>query len=118
MRHIATELLVDAQKDRARLRALEFELALPLVGLDAVERDQEVGLPGGAAILAVGDRLEPGSLLLLDQRLDLAILDRLQLLGRDLALFALAASILERGRTQQAADMIGAKGRLGSLRHW
>src|SRR5436190_23579369 len=108
MRHIATELLVDAQKDRARLRALELELARPLVGLDAVERDQEVGLPGGAAILAVGDRLEPGCLLLLDQSLDLAILDRLQLLSRDLTLLALGARVLERSGPQEAADMIGA----------
>jgi hypothetical protein len=78
MRHIATELLVDAQEDRARLCALELKLALPLVGFDAVKRDQEVGLPGGAAIFAIGDRLEPGRLLFLDQRLDLAILDRFE----------------------------------------
>src|SRR5439155_4207296 len=99
------------------LRALEFELALADIGFDAVERDQEVGLPGGAAILAIGDRLEAGRFLLLDQGLDLTILDRFQLLGRDLALLTLAARILERGRAQETADVVGAKGRLGSLRH-
>src|SRR5947199_7314624 len=107
MLHVAAELLVGAQEDRARLRALEFELALAVIGFDAVEREQEIRLPGGAAILAVGDRLEPCPLLLFYQRLDLAVLDRLQLLRRDLALLAFSPRLLERGRAQQAADVIG-----------
>ena len=114
MRDVAAELLVDAQQDRPRLRALELELALADIGLDPVERDQEVGLPRGAAVFAVGDRLQSGLLLLLDQRRDLAVLDRLELLGRDLAALALAARLLQRGGTQQAADMVGTKRRLGS----
>ena len=53
----AAELALEAQQDRPRLRPLELELALALIGLDAVERGEEIGLPGGAAVLAVGDRL-------------------------------------------------------------
>jgi hypothetical protein len=50
MRRVAAELLVDAQLDRPRRRTVELERALALIGLDAVERLQKVGLPGGAAI--------------------------------------------------------------------
>src|SRR6202035_3498482 len=74
----AAELALEAQQDRRRLRPLELELALALIGLDAIERGEEVGLPRGAAIFAVSDRLEADSLLLADQRDDLAILDGLE----------------------------------------
>ena len=36
--------------------ALERDLALAGIGLDAGQRRREIGLPGGAAVLAVGDR--------------------------------------------------------------
>src|SRR5437588_5443031 len=85
MRHVAAELLVDAQQDRPRLRAFELELALAHVGLDPVERDQEIGLPRRAAIFAIGNRLEPRRLLLADDRRDLAVLDRLERGRIDLA---------------------------------
>ena len=58
--------------------------------LGAVEAPEEIEMPPRAAELAVGDRLQADVLLLLDDALDLAVLDRLQRVGRDLALGALA----------------------------
>ena len=76
------ELPRHADEDLLRLHAaLERDLALALIGLDARQRRDEIGLPGLAAVLAVGDRFEPDRLLLLDQGLDLAVLDRFELLG-------------------------------------
>src|SRR3974390_3591563 len=71
-------------------------------------------MPRGAAELAVGRVLEADVLLLLDHRRDLAVLDCAQRLGRDLALLIPGARLLERGRPQQAADVIGAEWRLGA----
>jgi hypothetical protein len=59
--------------------------------------------------------LKPGRFLLFDDVLDLAVLDRFELIGADFAFGAALARLLERGRPQQAADMIDAKRRLGSL---
>ena len=72
-------------------------------------------MPPGAAELAVGRELEAELLLLLDDLFDLAVLDGLELGRRDRALFALGARLLQRGGTQEAADMIGAERRFGSL---
>src|SRR5262249_4106131 len=109
------ELALEAKQDRARLRALELELALAVVGLDAVERGEEIGLPRGAAILAVGDRPEPGRLLLADERDDLAVLDGAQRPGVDLAALALLTRLVQRRRAQEAADVIGAERGRGAL---
>ena len=80
--------------------------------LDAVEAPEEVEVPPGAAELAVGDRLQADLLLLLDDALDLAVLDRLERVGADLAFGASAARLVQRGGTQQAADVVGAERRL------
>ena len=69
--------------------------------LDAVEAPEEIELPPGAAEFAVGDRLQADLFLLLDDALDLAVLDRLQRGGVDLALRALArASFSAAGRSR------------------
>ena len=85
------------------------------VELDAVEHAEEIEVPPGAAELAVGRELEADLLLLLDDLLDLTVLDGLELGRRDRALLALGARLLQRGGTQEAADMVGAKRRFGSL---
>src|SRR6202040_254301 len=103
------EFAVEPQQDRPRLRSLELELALAVVRFDAVEPDQEIGLPGGAAIFTVGDGVEADLLLFADQLGDLLVLDRLQGLGIDFAALALTARLLERRSAQQAADVIGAE---------
>src|SRR5262249_39704917 len=92
-------------------RPLELELAFAVIGLDAVEADQEIGLPGRPAVFAVGNRLQADGLLAADQRDDLLVLDGAQIGGTDLATLVPAAHRLERGRAQQAADVTGAKRR-------
>src|SRR5262245_22251148 len=109
------ELADDARALRACLHALECDALLHHVALGAVETPEEVEVPPGAAELAVGDGLESHLLLLLDDALDLAILHRLERGRIDLALGVLFARLLQRCRTQQAADMVGAERRLGSL---
>jgi hypothetical protein len=108
------ELVLEPQQDRPRLRPLEQHLALAVIGFDAVEPDQEIGLPGGAAELAVGDGFEPDRLLLADHRRDLAVLERGKRVSIDLAAFVPAARVPQDGRPQQATHVIGAKRRFGS----
>ena len=109
------DLADDARALRPGLQALERDALLHHVALGAVQAPQEVEMPPGAAELAVGDRRKPDLLLLLDDALDLAVLDRLEVGGSDLALGALLARLLQRGRAQQAADVIGAERRLGAF---
>ena len=97
------------------LHAVELDAVGGCRGVDAVEASEEIEMPPRAAELAVGRELEPDLFLLLDDLLDLAVFDFLQLRGGDLAALALGARLLERRRAQQAADMIGAKWRRGSL---
>src|SRR5262245_50837056 len=111
---IAAELADDAQHHGLGLRALELDLALAEIGLDAVDPAEEVVVPEGAAKLAVGDRLEADVLLLTDDLRDLAVLDRLELLGGDLAALAPPARRFQGGGAQQAAHVIGAERRVGA----
>ena len=60
--------------------------------------------------------LQADLLLLLDDLPDLLVLDGLELRGRDLALLALGARLLQRGGAQQAADLVGAD--RGRWRAW
>ena len=110
-----SDLAHDAQALRLGLHAAELDALVALVQLDAVQHPEEVEVPPGAAKLAVGGERKPELLLLLDDLLDLAVLDRLELGRRDRALFALGARLLERRGAQEAADMIGAERRLGSF---
>src|SRR6185436_13733996 len=86
--------------------ALEPDLAVAERGLDAVECLQEVGLPGGAAELAVGDRFQPDRFLFGDQLADFRVLDLCQRRGIDLAALTFRAGIAQGRRTEQAADMV------------
>jgi len=85
--------------------------------LAAGEPPAEVEVPPRATIFTVGRELQPDLLLLPDDGLDLAILDRLEVGGRDLAFRSLGARALDRGRTQDRADVIGAERWLGSGTH-
>src|SRR5215831_11327080 len=109
MRAVGTELADHAQHHRLGLRALEFDLALAQISFDAIELAEKVVVPEGAAELAVGHRSQPHLRLLFDDRGDLAVFDRAQLVSADLATLALGARVLQRGRTQQAADVVGAE---------
>ena len=100
------------------LRVVTAANAMPVsmtVALGAVEAPEEIEMPPGAAELAVGDGLQADLLLLLDDALDLAVFDRLEVGGADLALGALCPRLLQRCGAQQAADMVGAERRLGAF---
>jgi hypothetical protein len=60
--------------------------------------------------------LEADRLLVRDGVLDLAVFDRPELVGANLGRFSLCPDRLERGRAQQASDMIGAERWLGARR--
>jgi hypothetical protein len=63
------------------------------------------------------DGLEADRLLVRDGVLDLAVFYRPELVGANLGRLSLYPHRLERGRAQQASDMIGAERRLGA-RHY
>ena len=85
------------------------------VAFDTVEPPEEIEMPPRAPELAVADRLQPGRFLPADDVFDFAVLDGRELGFRDLALGAAFARRLQCYGPQQAADMIGAERRLGSL---
>ena len=111
------DLVDDPDAPRLGLHALELDAVIELVELDAVEHAEEVEMPPGAAELAVGRELEADRFLLADDLFDLAVLDRGKLGRADRAGRRLLARLLERGRAQQRADMVGAKRRLGAGSH-
>ena len=78
---------------------------------DAFERAEEIIMPPGPAAFAVRDAGKADFLLLGDQAPDRFVLDGFELAGADLALLALGSRLLHFARAQQAAHMIGAKGR-------
>ena len=88
------------------------------VAFDAVEAPEEIEMPPRAAEFAVADRLQADRFLLVDDVLDLAVLDGLERVGGDFALGEALARCLQRGRPQQAADMVGTERRFGSLRRF
>ena len=112
-----SELSDNAQALRLGLHAMELNALLGLEKLDPVEHAEKIEMPPGAAELAVGGELEPDLLLPGDDLFNLTILDGLELGRADRALFMFGARFLQGGRTQKAADVIGAEGGFGSC-HW
>jgi hypothetical protein len=89
-------------------------VALHRVGRDVAELGVEMAVIGAAPELAVGRQPKPEPLLQGDRLLDRAVLRPRQLAAVDLAAARFAAQ-LEQGRgPQQAADMLGAKRRMGA----
>ena len=111
------DLAGDLDAQRLGLHALKLDAVVELVEFDAVEHAEEIEMPPRAAELAVGGELEADLFLLLDDLLDLAVFNLFELSRRNRALLALRARLLDRRGAQNAADMVGAKWRLGSLRH-
>src|SRR6185312_14122812 len=97
--------------------ALEPDLALAEIGLDTIEPAEEVIVPERTPEFTVGDGLEANIFLLPDDGRDFPVLDRLQRVGRNLAVLVLYASLFQRRSAQQAADMIGAERRTVTQRH-
>ena len=73
------ELAGDLEALVARVDAGKGDAGIHHVLVDAVEAPEEIEMPPGAAEFAVGDRLQAGLFLLLDDALDLAVFDAAQL---------------------------------------
>ena len=111
-----SDLAHDAQALRLGLHAAELDALVALVQSrrrPACRRNRSATRSGETR--RRWRACKPELLLLPDDLLDLAVLDRLELGRRDHALFALGARLLERRGAQEAADMIGAERRLGSF---
>src|SRR5580658_5670466 len=91
------ELADDAQIHRPRVRALELDLALAEIGLDAGQPAEEVVIPECASKFTVGDGLQPHRLLPLDRVLDSAVLRNGELIGCVLAALSLPTRLLQGG---------------------
>ncbi len=76
------DLSRDANALGLGLHALKLDAMIELVDFDAVEHAEEIEMPERAAELAVSRQREPDVLLLLDDLLDLAVLQRLELRRR------------------------------------
>ena len=68
----------DMRRLRFGLRALELDAGCGLAQFDAVEQPEEIEVPPGAAVFAIGRGLEPDRALLADDAFDFAIFDRLE----------------------------------------
>src|SRR4029077_9863086 len=82
-----------------------------------LEFQHEVPMPGVTVVLAVGDELEPELFLHAHDVPDGGLLDAREPGRRELALLRLLACLDQRLRPDQAADMVGAEGRLGAFQH-
>ena len=86
---------------------------LDMVDLDVAELAVEEAVVGGATEFSVGGEPEAEPLLQGDGVADRGVLGNLQLGCRDTASRMAATQVQKRGRAEQAADMLGAEGRLG-----
>ena len=85
---------------------------------DAIQHAVKIVVPERAAIFAVGNGLQADVFLLLDDLDDFLVLDRLQLGVGDLTLFVFGARFVDSFAAQNAADLVGAERRLGTLGHF
>ncbi len=111
------DLAVDPDGLVLGLDAMEFDAGRGGDRRDAFEPAEEIEMPPGAAEFAVGGELQADLGLLLDDLLDLAVFDRFQRGGGDLAFGEFGARLLQRRGAQQAADHVGAERRRGALGH-
>ena len=96
---------------------MKFHRQLRRHHLHILEFQHEIPMPGVAVVLAVGDDLEPEIFLHAHDVADRGLLNRPELGVRDLLLLRLFACVDESVRPDQAADMVGAKGRLGAFHY-
>jgi hypothetical protein len=85
--------------------------------VDPAQLVDEIHVPRGATELAVGGRLQPDLLLLAHDVADRRVLDPAELIGVDPPLGEVLARLEQLGRSQEAADVVGAEGRGGSSGH-
>ena len=114
MREVHLRADVDRRGRELDVALLVVELDLDVARrlLDPAELVDEVHVPGRAAELPVGRRLQPDVVLHLHDRADRVVLDGAQLLGASRRPGGeLLASLQQLRRAQQAADVIGAERR-------
>jgi hypothetical protein len=70
---LEVQLAADFHAARLGLDAGELDAVFGLIALDAAETFEEIEMPPGAAILAVGAELHANLFLLLDQLFDLGV---------------------------------------------
>src|SRR5437588_12630803 len=109
------ELADDAIALGPGLHAAELDAVVERDLLAAGEPPEEIEMPPGATIFAVGRKLKADLLLLADDFFDLAVLNLLELGGRNGALLALGARLLDRCAAQDRTDMLVSERRPGSL---
>ena len=97
------------------LNARELNPRVGMEQLAAGEMAEKIEMPPGAAEFAVGRKLQPDRGLPVHDLLDLQILGLAQILGGNFALLEFGARFLDARRPQQAADLVGAERRFGSL---
>jgi len=78
---------------------------------DAFEAAEEIEVPPGPTEFAVGRELQADLLLLPDDFLDLAVLDRFQRCGVNFTFGTFCPCFLQWRRTQKTANVIGTEGR-------
>jgi hypothetical protein len=83
------DLAADLEGVRLGLHAVKLNAVVGQVERHTVEAAKEIKMPPGAAKLAVGGKLQPNLLLLLDRPFDLAVFHRTQRFGGDLVALAL-----------------------------
>ena len=111
------DLARDLYAFRTCFHARERDTFAEVELLDAVEAPQKIEMPPRAAELSGRAGLQTDFGLFGDDAVDLAVFHRAQRRPVDLACRELRASLLERSRPEQAADMIGTKWRLGGHLH-
>ena len=114
------ELALDAESCGLGLElaflGMEARRDLALDRAHAREPFEEIAVPRGPPVLAVGDRFEPDLLLQPHRLADRLVLDAGKLGRGELVAVARLARPAQLLRAQQGADMIGAERRLGTLR--
>jgi hypothetical protein len=93
----------------SRLNALELDATIAKIAFDARQVLEEIEMPPRPAIFAIGDTGQPDGLLFGDDLFDFGIFDRGQFRGADGFLFELLAGDLERGGSQDGANLVGAE---------
>ena len=106
------QLAGDAQPFRLRFdAAFESDAVIGAKRFHAVEMFQKIEVPHGAAEFAIGGAAQTDFGLLDDDVFDASIFGGAQIFAGDLTALAAGARLLQLSGAEQAANVVGAKGR-------
>ena len=108
------ELADDTDRIIARLHARKLDAVIGVIEFAAGQMAEKIEVPPDPTEFAIGRELEADLGLLADHLGDLVVLDLAQIVGGHLTLLKFSACLFNRGRSQQAADFIGAERSFGS----